>query len=38
MESDLTQNKYDRQGYEEYIYGSAEVVGLMCLFVFCEGN
>jgi phytoene/squalene synthetase len=38
MESDLTQNKYDRQGYEEYIYGSAEVVGLMCLHVFCEGN
>lgn len=38
MESDLTQNRYDRQGYEEYIYGSAEVVGLMCLFVFCEGN
>lgn len=38
MESDLTQNKYDRQGYEEYIYGSAEVVGLMCLHVFCEGD
>ncbi|HVG16330.1 MAG TPA: squalene/phytoene synthase family protein, partial [Chitinophagaceae bacterium] len=36
MESDLTQNAYDRQGYEEYIYGSAEVVGLMCLSVFCE--
>lgn len=38
MESDLTENKYDRQGYEEYIYGSAEVVGLMCLHVFCEGD
>jgi phytoene/squalene synthetase len=38
MESDLTQNQYDRQGYEEYIYGSAEVVGLMCLYVFCGGN
>lgn len=38
MESDLTQSGYDRQGYEEYIYGSAEVVGLMCLYVFCEGN
>jgi phytoene/squalene synthetase len=38
MESDLTQNRYDRQGYEEYIYGSAEVVGLMCLYVFCDGN
>lgn len=38
MESDLTQNNYDRQGYEEYIYGSAEVVGLMCLCIFCEGD
>jgi 15-cis-phytoene synthase len=38
MESDLTLNAYDRQGYEEYIYGSAEVVGLMCLYVFCEGD
>jgi 15-cis-phytoene synthase len=38
MESDLTANAYDRQGYEEYIYGSAEVVGLMCLYVFCEGD
>ena len=38
MESDLTENMYDRQGYNEYIYGSAEVVGLMCLYVFCEGN
>ncbi len=38
MESDLTQHNYDRQGYEEYIYGSAEVVGLMCLNVFCGGN
>ncbi|HEU4469672.1 MAG TPA: phytoene/squalene synthase family protein [Flavisolibacter sp.] len=38
MESDLSQHKYDRQGYEEYIYGSAEVVGLMCLYVFCEGD
>lgn len=38
MESDLTENAYNRQGYEEYIYGSAEVVGLMCLYVFCEGD
>ena len=38
MESDLTEQRYNRQGYEEYIYGSAEVVGLMCLQVFCEGN
>ena len=38
MESDLSKNEYDRQGYEEYIYGSAEVVGLMCVQVFCEGD
>lgn len=38
MESDLTEHAYDRQGYEAYVYGSAEVVGLMCLYVFCEGN
>ena len=38
MESDLTISQYNRQGYEEYIYGSAEVVGLMCLYVFCEGD
>ncbi|MEI6949488.1 phytoene/squalene synthase family protein [Paraflavisolibacter sp. H34] len=38
MASDLTRQAYDRQGYEEYIYGSAEVVGLMCLYVFCEGD
>ena len=38
MEMDLTRQCYDRAGYEEYIYGSAEVVGLMCLHVFCDGN
>ncbi|MBC7651650.1 MAG: phytoene/squalene synthase family protein [Deinococcales bacterium] len=38
MEMDLDKRKYDRAGYEEYIYGSAEVVGLMCLYVFCSGN
>jgi phytoene/squalene synthetase len=38
MELDLEKTQYDRSGYEEYIYGSAEVVGLMCLSVFCEGN
>ena len=38
MRSDLSVNRYDRQGYNEYIYGSAEVVGLMCLHVFCEGD
>ena len=38
MEYDLNKTQYDEQGYKEYIYGSAEVVGLMCLFVFCDGN
>lgn len=38
MEMDLDRNTYDAHGYNEYIYGSAEVVGLMCLRVFCEGD
>lgn len=38
MEMDLDKKAYDTEGYAEYIYGSAEVVGLMCLYVFCEGN
>lgn len=38
MEMDLYEQKYDRALYEEYIYGSAEVVGLMCLRVFCQGD
>ena len=38
MEKDLDRNCYDMSGYQEYIYGSAEVVGLMCLIVFCEGD
>jgi 15-cis-phytoene synthase len=38
MEMDLTESVYDPEGYNEYIYGSAEVVGLMCLRIFCEGN
>lgn len=38
MEMDLDYSRYEKSGYEEYIYGSAEVVGLMCLRVFCEGN
>ncbi len=38
MEMDLYNHDYDQQGYEEYIFGSAEVVGLMCLRVFTEGN
>ena len=38
MEMDLEKKAYDAEGYKDYIYGSAEVVGLMCLYVFCEGN
>jgi 15-cis-phytoene synthase len=38
MEMDLSKKAYDTEGYNEYIYGSAEVVGLMCLYVFCEGK
>ncbi len=38
MEMDLSKTHYDNTGYNEYIYGSAEVVGLMCLYIFCEGN
>lgn len=36
MEFDLDRTVYDVDGYNEYIYGSAEVVGLMCLYIFCE--
>lgn len=38
MDMDLQKNRYDTSGYNEYIYGSAEVVGLMCLHVFCKGD
>jgi phytoene/squalene synthetase len=38
MEQDLNETKYDLTGYNQYIYGSAEVVGLMCLYVFCGGD
>jgi phytoene/squalene synthetase len=38
MRSDLEKKQYDRAGYLEYIYGSAEVVGLMCLCVFCNND
>ncbi|PZR21129.1 MAG: phytoene synthase [Citrobacter freundii] len=38
MEMDLSRKIYDEKGYQDYIYGSAEVVGLMCLQVFCEGK
>lgn len=38
MEMDLEDIQYNEQNYEEYILGSAQVVGLMCLKVFTNGN
>ena len=38
MEMDLDQHSHNVSSYKEYIYGSAEVVGLMCLKVFVDGN
>lgn len=38
MAMDLGSVSYDPDKYHEYIYGSAEVVGLMCLRVFCNGD
>jgi len=38
MEMDLSQQTYERKRYENYILGSAEVVGLMCLHVFTEND
>lgn len=38
MEMDLSNNFYEPDVYDDYIYGSAEVVGLMCLKVFCYGH
>lgn len=38
MEMDLNKLEYDAERYKEYILGSAEVVGLMCLQIFVEGN
>lgn len=39
MRADLTKSVYTtKEEYDEYIYGSADVVGLMCLKVFVKGN
>lgn len=38
MEMDLNKQYYDKAQYDLYILGSAEVVGLMCLKVFVDGN
>jgi phytoene synthase len=38
MEMDLDRKAYNDDDYKTYINGSSEVIGLMCLRVFCEGN
>jgi phytoene/squalene synthetase len=38
MRSDLHQTTYDRDGFQRYVYGSAEVIGLMCLHAFLAGQ
>jgi len=38
MAMDLNPQQYNEAKYKQYILGSADVVGLMCLRVFCEGN
>lgn len=38
MEMDLEQHFYTRSLFNQYVLGSAEAVGLMCLKVFCEGD
>lgn len=38
MAMDLNDTQHDEESYATYILGSAEVVGLMCLRVFCEGD
>jgi len=36
MELDLSKKVYSKGEYDQYIYGSAEAVGLMCLKLFCK--
>jgi 15-cis-phytoene synthase len=38
MRMDLSKKSYDAKSIDDYILGSAEVVGLMCLRVFCMGD
>lgn len=38
MEQDLTENTHSIESYSQYIFGSAEVVGLMCLRVFTKNS
>lgn len=38
MRSDLIEKEHSQKSLDEYVYGSAEVVGLMCLKIFVEGD
>ncbi|MDA9240965.1 phytoene/squalene synthase family protein [Flavobacteriaceae bacterium] len=39
MKTDLNKKQYlSNEEFDEYVYGSADVVGLMCLKVFVKGN
>ncbi len=38
MEMDLDIKTHDDEGFSRYVYGSAEVVGLICLRIFLDGN
>jgi len=38
MKQDLHKNNYTKLEFDDYIYGSADVVGLMCLKVFVNGD
>ncbi len=38
MRQDLTETEHDQASFDRYVYGSAEVVGLMCLAAFVHGG
>jgi phytoene/squalene synthetase len=38
MEMDLEDQQYNQETFDKYILGSAQVVGLMCLKIFCKGD
>lgn len=38
MAADLTHDTHDQRSLEQYVHGSAEVVGLMCLRIFVRGQ
>lgn len=38
MEFDIYKNSYSKEEYDKYVFGSAEVIGLMCLKIFVDGD